>query len=141
MTFQKGHKINVGRKIKPSQGFQKGNKIGPRFKKGHKVLSNWGFQKGKNNPRWNGGIRKHSDGYILIYRPEHPFCNSQGYIMEHRFIVEQYLGRYLTPQEEVHHINEIKNDNRIENFMLFKNRGYHKAFHKFGKCLYIIKNP
>lgn len=34
---------------------------------------------------------------------------------EHRYIMEQYLGRKLEQDEVVHHVNEDKTDNRIEN--------------------------
>jgi len=43
--------------------------------------------------------------------------------------MEKHIGRYLTPEEVVHHINEIKTDNRIENLMLFKNANEHTKFH------------
>ena len=48
----------------------------------------------------------------------------------HRVVVEQFLKRKLRPNEQVHHINEIKNDNRIENLMLFPNKLEHIKFHK-----------
>lgn len=91
---------------------------------------------GKNNPMWKGGIIKDTHGYKLIKKREHPLCNKEGYIGEHRLIMERVVGRYLHRFEVVHHINQIRDDNRIENLMLFNNQSEHISHHNtltFGK--------
>lgn len=82
------------------------------------------------------GKRNRSDGYIQVYIPEHPFSNSEGYVMEHRIVMEQKIGRLLKPEEEVHHINHKRNDNRPENLHLFASKKDHMKFHmheRYGK--------
>ena len=82
------------------------------------------------HPGWKGGKRENQNGYIVIRAPEHP-RSVNGYIFEHILIMEAMLGRYLTKEEVVHHINEDKKDNRPENLMLFKNDNDHKKYHAF----------
>lgn len=57
-------------------------------------------------------------GYIRILKPDHPFHDNRGYVKEHRLVMEEYLGRYLTKDEIVHHINENPSDNRPENLQI-----------------------
>lgn len=74
---------------------------------------------------WKGGRIIDKDGYILVLVPVHPFANQNGYVREHRLVVEKYIGRYLTPDEVVHHINHKKDDNRIENLRLYVSSSLH----------------
>ena len=97
-----------------------------KIKKWHK--NNPDFFKGENHPNWKGGRYIHTKGYWFILKPEHPYCRKKGYILEHRIIIEKYLGRYLQPKEECHHINGNKLDNRLQNLMAFKNHSSHLQF-------------
>jgi hypothetical protein len=70
---------------------------------------------GNKNPNWKGGRRKHQRGYIEVKNKNHPFANNQGYVLEHRLVWEQHNNAMLLQWAAVHHKNEVKTDNRIEN--------------------------
>ena len=74
--------------------------------------------KGSKNPMWKGGRYIDSRGYWVVRKAEHPNANKLGYVREHRLIMEEHIGRYLTKDEDIHHINGNKTDNRIENLQL-----------------------
>ena len=87
------------------------------------------YRKGRSSPKnthgpswkgWKGGVYTGQDGYVRILRPDHPYAYKTGYILEHRIIMEEKLGRFLRPTENVHHINAIRNDNRSENLELWQ---------------------
>lgn len=85
---------------------------------------------GDKNPRWNGGRRSDKDGYIIVFCPDHPYRDGDNYVREHRLIMEQSLKRFLHPTEVIHHINGVKDDNRVENLMLFEDTASHRRFHE-----------
>lgn len=68
------------------------------------------------------------NGYKMIYKPEHPHSDGKGYIREHILVMEKYLGRYLTEDEVVHHIDENKLNNDISNLQLMT-KYEHKCYH------------
>lgn len=94
-------------------------------------MGNCNVGRGKVHPRWKGGrITVGRREYILLYSPEHPFKTKKGYVAEHRLVAEKMIGRYLTKDEVVHHINGVKTDNRESNLMVFDNSSEHYFFHK-----------
>lgn len=95
----------------------------PTFKKGH-------MNRGPGNGKWNGGVVRNVRGYRLIYQPNHPHAQQpNGYVLEHRLIAEQILGRLLTAEEEVHHINGHRSDNRPNNLTVLT-RPDHLRLHR-----------
>lgn len=85
---------------------------------------------GPNNKRWIGGRVRQGNGYIWVTEKSHPFASKySGYVLEHRLVMEKHIGRYLLKEEQVHHINHIKDDNRIENLKLFSSNSEHIKDH------------
>jgi hypothetical protein len=72
---------------------------------------------GDKSPSWKGGRTYHKAGYVMIKVAGHPKNN--GYLFEHILVMENYLGRKLYPGENIHHINGVKDDNRLENLELW----------------------
>jgi len=71
---------------------------------------------------------KKQENYYVVYKPEHPYANSRGYVYEHRLVYEEYNKCCLLKDVVIHHINGIKDDNRIENLEP-KWKGDHIADH------------
>ena len=65
-----------------------------------------------------GHTKVQNRGYILAYVPKHPHAHSDGYVMLHTVVMERSIGRYLMPNEVVHHVNHDRKDNRLENLKL-----------------------
>lgn len=88
------------------------------------------FGLGKKHYNWKGGVNIHN-GYRLVLKPSHPMRDHHGYVREHRLVMEKKLGRYLLPNEVVHHINGDRLDNRIENLQLMS-KGKHTTITHSG---------
>lgn len=73
---------------------------------------------GEKNPSFSGGKRISKSGYVLVLDRDNTSSNSRGYILEHRLVMEKHIGRKLKKSEHIHHINEIKTDNRIDNLKI-----------------------
>lgn len=67
-----------------------------------------------------GRTHKHTNGYRMIkVGKDYPGASAAGWILEHRYVMGQMLGRTLEPHERVHHKNGVRNDNGPENLELW----------------------
>lgn len=73
--------------------------------------------------RGGGGLFKGASGYMYRYLPAgHKFigmADAKRIVKEHRLVMAQQLGRPLSPIENVHHLNGVRDDNRPENLELW----------------------
>lgn len=67
------------------------------------------------------GRKRHirPDGYVRVWVPGHPIANSDGYAQEHRYLLYE-AGVTVPKGWHVHHLNEDKADNRLDNLVVMK---------------------
>ena len=94
---------------------------------------------GPGNPAWKGGVtyfrKKGNYAPVKYVRCPPTFAamaRKDGYVMEHRLLVAQAIGRCLLRAEVVHHDNHDPQDNRLENLMLFATNRDHKLYEHHG---------
>jgi len=85
--------------------------------------------KGEKNGNWKGGKHTRSDGYVMVR------VSTDKYELEHRVVMADHIGRTLKKGEQVHHLNEDKSDNRIENLELTNISEHISKYHPSKKDL------
>ncbi len=87
---------------------------------------------------WN--IRKEvSKGdYIYAVVPEHPKATKNHYVLMHRVVMENFLGRMLKDNEVVHHIDHNKKNNDISNLELM-DKALHVEMHSKEQGRQMVK--
>lgn len=116
--------------IRKMRKAQKGRKGHPHTEESKKKLSE--AHKGAKSYRWKGGRKIDHNGYVRILMPDHPnaYKEKRGgkmvgrYVLEHRYVMSQMLGRPLDRWDIIHHINGIKTDNRPENLEHLRGDNY-----------------
>jgi hypothetical protein len=96
------------------------------------------YHRGAGNSAWKGGRLVASNNYIYVWleesSPYFPMATHNGYVMEHRLIIAQSIGRCLLRTEHVHHKNGMKDDNRIENLQLVSQADHHTFTKMCAHC-------
>lgn len=105
------------------------------------------FIHGHNGPKgeasifWKGGYQQkkiHSEGYVLIYAPDHPKAKQKGpyrYVFEHILICEKVLGKHLPLKAEPHHVDGNRPNNVNQNLVICQNRAYHMLLERRTRAL------
>jgi len=87
------------------------------------VSSRGRSRRGSAHGAWKGGRVSQGAGYAAVWvaddDPLASMRNSMGYVLEHRLVMARSLGRPLLPTENVHHVNGVRDDNRLENLELW----------------------
>nr|DAV53029.1 MAG TPA: HNH endonuclease [Caudoviricetes sp.] len=88
----------------------------------------WSKNGGQNRKKesWWINPRGYIEGRVWIDE------QTQVYVKQHRWIMQKHLDRDLLPTEDVHHLNEIKTDNRIENLQII-DHGQHATLHNLER--------
>jgi hypothetical protein len=66
-----------------------------------------------------GGKKIDRNGYVFWRDATHPLATRNGSVAEHRVVMSEFLGRPLRKNENIHHKNGNRSDNRIENLELW----------------------
>lgn len=73
--------------------------------------------KTSTNNNWKGGLYI-AGGYAKVKVKEHPAKDKRGYVLLHRLVMEDHLGRYLNNDEFIHHKDGNKLNNELSNLEL-----------------------
>lgn len=92
-----------------------------------------GTQRGENSGTWKGGIAYTQDGRKLVKVHDHPHANISGYVYNYRLVMEKMIGRYLTPEEVVHHLDDDPTNDEPSNLVLCANNAEHRRLYHRGE--------
>lgn len=85
-------------------------------------------------------VSKGDYNYCLI-EGTHPSCKSTKYVLHHRIVMENHLGRVLNSNEVVHHIDENKKNNSINNLQLMLVEDHTRLHSSTGRKWVKLKCP
>ena len=140
-----GQKTNLAPQTQSRDGWVKGEPL--KYLRGH-VMRRRPFSpehrarlsesmSGERHWNWQGGRKTDRHGYVHIkVEASDPLAimrDSQGYVPEHRLVVARALGRPLTPSEHVHHIDQERSHNALENLVPLQGVANHNRIHRLQR--------
>lgn len=90
---------------------------------------------------WKGGRRIDRDHYQMTKAPGHPHATKDGYVREHRLVMEKIVGRYLLPTEVVHHKDGNPRNNDPSNLELFSTHSEHLRHEWHDRWRHLYPSP
>ena len=89
----------------------------------------------EKHPKWTGGRHTTKDGYVSVHvSASNVRGEKSGRLLEHRLVIENHSGRKLGAEEIVHHLNGIRDDNRLENLEIIKRSADGRTNHETDVC-------
>jgi len=73
--------------------------------------------------------------YRVILSPGHPYADKDGFVYEHRLVVERAIGKPLAPRHHVHHVDGDGLNNAPNNLVICESIGYHNSLHRRERAL------
>lgn len=95
----------------------------------------------EKNPNWKGGKSIASSGYKVIRVPDNTPNSYRGYMKEHRYVMQQHIGRPLRNNEDIHHIDRDKLNNDISNLIIISSSNHAKLHYPKGSKFGIHAQP
>lgn len=88
------------------------------------------FLKGKRNSKKKAQAYVDYQGYILVYKPNHPRARYHGYVLAHYYLWERYHYACLLPWSRIYHKDGNKKNNKKDNLLVrigskYRSRVYH----------------
>lgn len=113
-----GEKAPISKATDNKRGYRRGYPC--KFILGHHVMS------GMSSYMWKGGRYVNDSGYAMVYYPNHPRANHNGYVREHIISAERVLGKELPMKSVIHHPFGRKDD---KIFVICQSQKYHMFLH------------
>ncbi len=73
-----------------------------------------------------------ANGRIGVFVPGHPYANNRGYVLRYRYVMEQHLGRVLSPDETIHHKNGNSLDDSLANLEVLSRSDHARLHNNLG---------